>query len=259
MNKLQYLQFLGKLGNQGGKKPAWTPAQLSGLSLWLDADDASTITLNGSTVSQWDDKSGNLNHVFQATSSKQPTLLTGEVDFDGADDMLTAASPILTGSFADQLTLFSVSRLQSDSGYLYGAVDSDGTALYQDTAQIGLANTLTGANVNHVTHGITYGSRGLIGAVYNNQSLIYSLNGTTITAAYAYTFAAPSTAFTIANRLNGTASVTYWRGAHSEIIALNRAITTAERQKLEGYLAHKWGLTASLPVNHPYKNLAPTL
>jgi hypothetical protein len=30
------------------------------------------------------------------------------------------------------------------------------------------------------------------------------------------------------------------------------------RQKLEGYLAHKWGLTANLPGGHPYKTVGPT-
>ena len=29
-------------------------------------------------------------------------------------------------------------------------------------------------------------------------------------------------------------------------------------EKAEGYLAHKWGLTSSLPVSHPYKTSAPT-
>ena len=29
-------------------------------------------------------------------------------------------------------------------------------------------------------------------------------------------------------------------------------------EKAEGYLAHKWGLTSSLPSNHPYKNSVPT-
>jgi len=28
-------------------------------------------------------------------------------------------------------------------------------------------------------------------------------------------------------------------------------------EKAEGYLAHKWGLTGSLPSNHPYKNTQP--
>ena len=29
-------------------------------------------------------------------------------------------------------------------------------------------------------------------------------------------------------------------------------------EQAEGYIAHKWGLTSSLPVSHPYKNTAPT-
>lgn len=33
--------------------------------------------------------------------------------------------------------------------------------------------------------------------------------------------------------------------------------TTGERQKLEGYLAWKWGLEGNLPVGHPYENAAP--
>ena len=28
-------------------------------------------------------------------------------------------------------------------------------------------------------------------------------------------------------------------------------------QKAEGYLAHKWGLTGSLPAGHPYKTTHP--
>ena len=51
----------------------WSPLQLgANLSLWLDASDASTITLNGSTVSQWNDKSGNARHATQATAANQP-------------------------------------------------------------------------------------------------------------------------------------------------------------------------------------------
>lgn len=32
----------------------------------------------------------------------------------------------------------------------------------------------------------------------------------------------------------------------------------SEREKIEGYLAHKWGLTSSLPAGHPYKTNPPT-
>jgi len=31
----------------------------------------------------------------------------------------------------------------------------------------------------------------------------------------------------------------------------------ATRQKMEGYLAHKWGTTDKLPSSHPYKFVTP--
>lgn len=49
----------------------WTPAQVSS-AVWLDANDASTVTLNGVGVSQWSDKSGNNRNVLQGTAANQP-------------------------------------------------------------------------------------------------------------------------------------------------------------------------------------------
>jgi hypothetical protein len=39
----------------------------------------------------------------------------------------------------------------------------------------------------------------------------------------------------------------------SEIVVTHSTMTTTDRQKLEGYLAWKWGLTYALPNDHPYK------
>jgi len=44
-----------------------------------------------------------------------------------------------------------------------------------------------------------------------------------------------------------------WDGAICEVIAIKDEVSDETREKLEGYLAWKWGLTASLPVGHPYK------
>lgn len=61
----------------GGRVPVpWTPTQIP-TALWLDAADASTITLNNLTVSQWNDKSGNARHVSQATAANQPVWGVG--------------------------------------------------------------------------------------------------------------------------------------------------------------------------------------
>ena len=46
-------------------------------------------------------------------------------------------------------------------------------------------------------------------------------------------------------------------GAFAEVLIVED-VTTATRQKLEGYLAWKWGLEANLPIGHPYKSAAPT-
>jgi hypothetical protein len=59
------------------KKTLWTPAQLA-TALWLDAADATTITLNGVSTSQWADKSGNGRNATQATAANQPTYVTGQ-------------------------------------------------------------------------------------------------------------------------------------------------------------------------------------
>jgi hypothetical protein len=48
-------------------------------------------------------------------------------------------------------------------------------------------------------------------------------------------------------------------GAIAEVIVWTGALTDATRNKVEGYLAWKWGLVSGLPANHPYKNGAPTV
>ena len=45
-----------------------------------------------------------------------------------------------------------------------------------------------------------------------------------------------------------------WIGGVGEIIGLSTISSTSERQKIESYLAHKWGLTGSLAPLHPYRN-----
>jgi len=79
--------------------PLWTPALLT-TKVWLDAADSGTLTLDGSAVSQWDDKSGNANHGTE-TSTQRPALVSNSqnslpgLSFDGSNDRLVFGSPIL--------------------------------------------------------------------------------------------------------------------------------------------------------------------
>ena len=46
-------------------------------------------------------------------------------------------------------------------------------------------------------------------------------------------------------------------GSIAEVVFTNGKQSTTDRQKMEGYLAHKWGLTGNLSASHPYKTTAP--
>ena len=42
-----------------------------------------------------------------------------------------------------------------------------------------------------------------------------------------------------------------------ELLFVPRTLFSGEREKLEGYFSHKWGLSELLPVTHTYKTLPP--
>ena len=46
-------------------------------------------------------------------------------------------------------------------------------------------------------------------------------------------------------------------GSIAEVVAYDRALSDGVRQKLEGYLAHKWGLVSALPAGHNYEVAKP--
>ena len=47
-------------------------------------------------------------------------------------------------------------------------------------------------------------------------------------------------------------------GRVAEVVAFDRVLPSLTREKIEGYLAHKWGLVGQLPSDHPYRLLLPT-
>ena len=50
----------------------------------------------------------------------------------------------------------------------------------------------------------------------------------------------------------------FFEGKISEVLIVGHFPSEDERQNIEGYLAHKHGLTGNLPSTHPYKTNAPT-
>jgi hypothetical protein len=226
----------------------WTPAALGAtLALWLDAADASTITLNGSTVSQWNDKSGNGRHASQATAANQPfyDLVGGNgkpiLDFDGVNDSLDLASTF--GASTANLNVFTAARggpsVVSQKSIVLGTADGFLFNL-RENSQLRATNGV-GYAVPPVIAADVFGSYGFVcGSSGANLLVDTFANGNPVTT-NSFAGTAYNTNYTThVARGDGGAGTTTSSTKISEIIVTLSSISTTDRQLLEGYLAWKW-------------------
>lgn len=237
----------------------WTPAALGLLlALWLDANDSSTITLNGFTVSEWQDKSGNNRHASQATVGSRPTYSKTELD----SARLTFNNQFLSSNY-------SINGLSNVSVFVVGS--STETAYYVNfgydfSVFRGVFVAQSTNNNYYSVDGRPYGGdfiRSTIPPASNQPAIIYgNITNTGIQAGAngllgtVVSYSTPSIQagnfthlFKVENVLNS--------GSISEVIVIQGAISTNTRQYLEGYLAHKWNLVNRLPNNHPFRFTPP--
>ena len=231
----------------------WTPANIA-TALWMDASDSATITLNGSTISQWADKSGNGKHASQATASAQPALITSGLgglnvaEFDGIDDYLSLAAGIVITTNMTVATVFGRATAGIYSQPMGGSVaNSPPYPVQWWTDNVAYAALGSG----HTTHGSASNSIGSFITVTTRtaSTQIVRRNGVKLGTDQT----APSVG---SNPLSyiGRRSPQYHKGMIAEIVV---CASTDDVERLEGYLAWKWGMQASLPVGHPYVAAAP--
>ena len=271
-----------------GLRQPWNPSMIS-TALWLDAMDTPTLNLDLSLTPRpvygWHDKSGNLNNcstVFGSLPTYNATGLNGKptIDFNSSSAYLGIASRTGLSGTSD-LFYAAVFQMRSGAGAWRMIMGPRGTApggqnsaangalLLQrmsNDAQIGTHYTdvedtrikvdVTDMFVPRIaTVGRTGGTAGNGGTVTvtatDPSQANYLTTGTqTWTSLAGWSFQIGGRQVSLTDWLDGTIS---------ECIALDRNATTLERQKIEGYLAHKWGLVTSLPSDHPFKNYAPTV
>jgi len=234
----------------------WSPAEIT-TELWLDASDYSTITESGGSVDQWDDKSGNDRHVSQGTNPKKPTYsATGfdggtkpSIAFDGGDTLNRSS---ITGTAAGEWSVFAVIDDQSVDGYDY-LFTTFGTTEQRFMLGTGGPQYNNQADGN-ADAGATF--------VAGEQQVAYEAttdarvwrDGTQIAgAAYTYTATDANGNWAVGSRGGSD----YMVGDICELIFLPGKATAETRQRIEGYLAWKWGLEADLPSGHPYETFAP--
>ena len=245
----------------------WTPADLGpALALWLDADDVSTITLVDGAVSAWRDKSGNGRHVAQADAARRPVPVgwgdgsREAIAFDGTDDFLQGVGSMTTGTYAGHFNVIWAASRVGNGGVILTERSSTLVGVSSWTAEGAYYISSDGANhsSNHQISAGVFGALGAAGGVVSHlhfpgsRDVLY-LNGAqqTVLTASASNITGGTSYFRIGRR---EPPHSYnWNGTILEIIVLLEFLGSDDRQRLEGYLAHKWGLAGSLPAGHPWK------
>lgn len=239
------------------------PANLtSRLKLWLRADDG--LTLNGNAVSAWADQGPAGSNVAQASPANQPIYNTStnlinfnpSLSFDGANDFLRPTSPIFgTGSI--NYSTFGVVNSNINSSFRHWL--SDGSFACNNAVAFGHSGlNLTNINwCNDHTSGVTTLNQTFLEGFTRNATGPLRVN-------YMNGFAAAATAASTAgglNKLNGVTTIgadpnaaANWSGLIGEIIAYDTILSLVNQQKINSYLAVKWGLT--LDQSSPYNYLS---
>lgn len=207
---------------------AFDPLSLSP-GIWLDPSDAATVTLNGATVAQINDKSTNSRHFTQGTAGAQPTYATGGsginslgcLSFDGGDTLngpsYTLAQPytlaivIKFGTTGAQQAIFNNTTLWISGGF-FG---------------LWAGATLAGPAADTALHTMV--------AVYNGGSSSFRIDGSATTGTGGGTGASGTWELSraVAPLLTGSKV--------GEVIVYPSALSAGDLTALEGYLKAKWG------------------
>lgn len=223
----------------------FNPRSISGLAAWYDASLASSVTLNGTTVSQWDDLSGNNRHQLQATAAIQPiynaTGLNGRGTLTTTGTQWMQASAFET-SASGEYTAMMVMKFDALSGQPYawqrGTVN-DAHSLLVSTGNTWTARRATG-NQGTLLQLIEAGKYYIVTLVFKTN-LSRILVGNTVGTDNTSNVSAPTgnkvlTLFALDSNTRagqpGFAEFLYW---HAELDA-------AQQQRVRKYLATKWGL-----------------
>ena len=247
-----------------GSVALWTPAQLNSslLKLWLDANDESTITKDGSNyVSQWADKSGNGNHATQGTGNLQPvhdtTLNSLNFNYDRLEivgkPLIQAAIFVLRnvdrGNNSANTMPIMGSAIESFGGRWYTLIGR-GTSTYTTRLQLNRAGkaSVNGSDLfpsgsatqnQEVTGFVPFPNRNEADCLYHEYSTQWDRG---------------------LGRICGFDD-NAWNAKTDihEALIFATTPTLEVRQRCEGYLAHKWSFTDKLPSDHPYKTSPPTV
>jgi len=248
-----YYVGVNAINNSGLTTSAYSPSQISGLQVWLDGSDplaSGAKPANNAILPGWYDKSGNNNN---GTAVNSPTFNNNKIEFNGSSyfTLPNGAIPFNNTSYS----IFVVATFTDNN--IHGLFGSGAASQSQSINIRNQGNNIyTYWYLNDILTSGTFTSN----SPFLYESLYLSGNSRTVYLSGASSGAdipAPRNQPNTNNTLGLTVAGEYMYGTISEFLVFNTNLSTIDRQNVEGYLAWKWSLQATLPSNHPYYAVSP--
>ena len=230
------------------------------LQFWFDAGQSVTGVAHGGSISSFTDKSSN---AFTFTASSNPKYnkygANGRpyVFFDGTDDYFSISNSdaIDTAINAATVTIFTVAHTEVDNGdkqTIFSTTDNPnkGYEVYHDMtgsenrAEATVYNSGADQTITGDTDSITTTDPVIICAQMAAGTLDIFVNGkkaTQVTGSNIYVPADTNDVYLGALH-NGSTEADFFSGRIYETIMYSSALSTNDRQLIEGYLAHKYNI-----------------
>lgn len=249
----------------------WTPEEVRGdLSCWWDFSERGSLT-HATGISAIKSRHKSDVTMEEGTGSKQPafsaTGINGRAcaNFSGTNNTLgqfTTANSVMSNSF----TAVVVSSVLATSGantrvlgYCTSGNDYDSptalAVLYRSAA-----NTLSTFQ-NGSARASSAAADGVVSVVVvesDGTTCRHFINGTAGGSGAWGTITLGSSGRWLIGKFSVGASETDHKGLWGEGVVV-RLYAPHLRQRLEGYLAHRWGLASSLAASHPFRNSPPLI
>jgi hypothetical protein len=241
----------------------WTPKSIN-TELWFDGSDYSEMQTTANVIDSMNDKSGN---GFTLTAVTATGITGGGTinsdTLNGVDCIQTNNSSALRNtnfSFDQNSTALYIAYVvhevaNQSNQFIFCGTTSTLVGRRQANRLISLGSwhhlggSSTGSNITLSTTGVNDGVARLMLVKLNGTNSELWHDGTQLKSGSVGT-----NAFTQILLMSNEGYGGRFNGKFGEFIAFT---TSADQEKVEGYLAHKWGLEANLPAGHTYKSTAP--
>ena len=224
------------------------PTDITGCALWLDGADTSSITMTGTAVTSWADKSGNARN---ATAFNSPTYSASGlgVVMNGTNNYFTSTTTVPTATHCliavHSPTTISGSNTGNTSLFRFQATYYVVFPYMNGTTPRGYINsqdsTTTAYNSSVLVENSVVNTRNVIAAnIAANSQTIYK-NGVIQS-----TGAGALSNVTSDSLIIGTLGSEYYSGTIYEMIVYNTTLTTAQIAQVNKYLQNKWNVAQTV-------------